>query len=74
LFVLRSRDKLSGSPVILAPGYPFTPIAFLLLIVILLLLIGIRSPREAMFGALVLGTGLPAYEFFRRQPVDLVGR
>ena len=68
LFVLRRRDKANDSPAILAPGYPFTPIAFLLLIVILLVLIGVRSPREALFGALVLAAGLPVYEFFRRRP------
>jgi basic amino acid/polyamine antiporter, APA family len=67
LFVLRRRDQVNGSPAIMAPGYPFTPIAFLLLIVILLVLIGVRSPREALFGALVLATGLPVYEFFRRR-------
>jgi len=71
LFVLRRRDRNreNGGPVILAPGYPFTPIAFLLMIVILLGLIGVRSPREALFGALVLATGLPVYELFRRRSV-----
>jgi APA family basic amino acid/polyamine antiporter len=67
LFVLRRRDRQSGRPLILAPGYPFTPIAFLLMIVILLVLIGARSQREALFGALVLATGLPVYELFRRR-------
>ncbi len=82
LFVLRRGDRASGSsvviaseamapevlaPVILAPGYPFTPLAFLLLIVILLVLIGVKSPREAAFGALVIATGLPVYELFRRR-------
>jgi APA family basic amino acid/polyamine antiporter len=82
LFVLRRGDRASGSsvviaseamapevlaPVILAPGYPFTPLAFLLLIVILLVLIGVKSPREAVFGALVIATGLPVYELFRRR-------
>jgi hypothetical protein len=28
----------------------------------MLVLIGVRSPREALFGALVLATGLPVYE------------
>jgi basic amino acid/polyamine antiporter, APA family len=71
LFVLRRRDKYkeNGSPAILAPGYPVTPIAFLLMIVILLVLIGVKSPREALFGVLVLAAGLPAYELFRRRPV-----
>lgn len=68
LFVLRRGDQAKGSPAILAPGYPFTPIAFLLMIFMLLILIGVRSPREALFGALVLATGLPVYELFRRRP------
>jgi len=37
------------------------------LLVVWLVLIGVRSPREALFGALVLATGLPVYEFFRRR-------
>jgi APA family basic amino acid/polyamine antiporter len=73
LFVLRRRDrnnsKDKGGFVILAPWYPFTPIAFLVMIVILLVLIGARSPREALFGALVLATGLPVYELSRRRSV-----
>jgi APA family basic amino acid/polyamine antiporter len=67
LFVLRQRDRSNGSPAILAPGYPFTPIAFSLLIVILLVLIGIKNPREALSGLLVLATGLLVYELFLRE-------
>ena len=68
LFGLRQRDRGNGSPAILAPGYPFTPIAFLLLIVILLVLIGIKNPRQALSGLLVLATGLPVDELFLRGP------
>jgi APA family basic amino acid/polyamine antiporter len=68
LFVLRHRDRSTGSPAILAPGYPFTPIAFSLLIVILLVLIGIRNPRQALSGLAVLATGLLVYEAFLRGP------
>jgi basic amino acid/polyamine antiporter, APA family len=68
LFVLRRQDQAQGGPVILAPGYPFTVIAFLLLIVTMLVLIGVRSPHEALFGGLVIATGLPVYELFRRRP------
>jgi APA family basic amino acid/polyamine antiporter len=68
LFVLRRRDKnMQNSAVILTPGYPFTPIAFLLMIVILLVLIGARNPLQALFGTLVLATGLPVYELFQRR-------
>lgn len=48
--------------------HPFTPIAFLLLIVILLVLIGVKNPRQALSGLLVLATGLLVYELFLRGP------
>ena len=68
VFVLRQRDRSNGSPPILAPGYPFTPIAFSLLIVILLVLIGIKNSRQALSGLLVLAAGLLVYELFLRRP------
>jgi APA family basic amino acid/polyamine antiporter len=69
LFVLRLRDQTNGGPETPAPGYPVTPIAFLLLIAIMLVLVGFRNPREALLGTFVLATGLPVYEFFRRKHI-----
>jgi basic amino acid/polyamine antiporter, APA family len=69
LFVLRRRDQTNGSPETRAPGYPVTPIAFLILIAIMLVLVGFRNPREALLGTFVLATGLPVYEFFRRKHI-----
>ena len=43
------------------PGYPVTPIIFLLLIGLLLFLLGGHNPREAMLGVGVVALGLPVY-------------
>ncbi len=66
LFILRPRHQAAES-VILTPGYPFTPIAFLLLVALMLVLVAGRSPRGAMLGVLVVLAGLPVYEVFRRR-------
>jgi basic amino acid/polyamine antiporter, APA family len=66
LFILRPRHKAAES-VVLTPGYPFTPIAFLVLVAVTLVLVGARSPRGALLGLLVVSAGLPVYEVFRRR-------
>ena len=49
------------------PGYPLTPIVFLLLIALLLFLLGGHNPREAGLGVAVVALGLPVYYLlFRR--------
>lgn len=64
LFVLRHRPEAPPAAT-LAAGYPVTPLAFLSLVVLLLILLAVRSPREAIFGAVVVLTGLPAYGFLQ---------
>jgi APA family basic amino acid/polyamine antiporter len=59
LFVLR-RESVKGD-VYRTPGYPVTPIVFLLLIGLLLLLLGGHSPQQAMIGVGVVALGLPVY-------------
>ena len=66
LFVLRSRRQAAES-VILTPGYPATPLAFLLLVAIMLVLVAVRTPRGALLGVLVVLAGLPVYEILRRR-------
>ncbi len=59
LFVLRRK-----APDVIAyrtPGYPATPIIFLLLIALLLFLLGGHSPKEAILGVGVVALGLPVY-------------
>jgi APA family basic amino acid/polyamine antiporter len=62
LFVLRRRPQQSEN-VILTPGYPATPFAFLLLIAIMLALIALHSPREAVLGSVVVLAGWPVYNW-----------
>jgi APA family basic amino acid/polyamine antiporter len=65
LFILRSRQQAEKS-VILTPGYPITPVVFLVLVALMLVLVAGRSPRGALLGVLVVLAGLPVYEVFRR--------
>lgn len=65
LFVLR-RTAPEGI-VYRTPGYPLTPIIFLLLIALLLFLLGGHNPKQAILGVGVVALGLPVYYLlFRR--------
>jgi hypothetical protein len=66
LFVLR-RKRPAGVGYT-TPGYPATPVIFLLLIALLLLLLGANNPKQAFLGVAVVGAGLPFYWLvFRRR-------
>jgi hypothetical protein len=45
-----------------APGYPATPLLFLSLVVVLLVLIAGHDPKQALLGVGVVALGLPVYE------------
>ena len=62
LFPLRRQPPHSEN-VVLTPGYPFTPIAFLILILAMLLLLTIQNPREAILGSAVVLAGWPVYNW-----------
>jgi APA family basic amino acid/polyamine antiporter len=64
LFVLRRRRQ-SPSVAVLTPGYPLTPLAFLALVLLMLILMAARSPLEALLGVAVVLAGLPVYQVFR---------
>jgi APA family basic amino acid/polyamine antiporter len=66
LFILRPRQK-AGESIVLTPGYPVTPLAFLVLAALMLVLVGVHSPRGALLGVVVVSAGLPVYEIFRRR-------
>lgn len=57
LFVLRARD--SDTPY-LTPGYPFTPIVFLLLVTLILFLL---VSKQALLGVAVVALGIPGYYY-----------
>jgi APA family basic amino acid/polyamine antiporter len=66
LFRLRRRESVRHG--YLTPGYPVTPLVFLLLVGILLFLLGSASPQESMLGVGVVALGIPVYyAFFRRR-------
>ncbi len=69
LFVLRRKHpQWSGYR---APGYPFTPLIFLLLMTLLLFLLAANNPQQAILGVAVVALGLPFYYLVfqrRRRP------
>ena len=73
LFKLRRRR--SEAVGYLTPGYPVTPIVFLALIVVLLVLLGGNNPKQAFLGVAVVSLGLPFYLLvFRRKRFVEKGR
>jgi len=68
VFVLRRKNPVKL--VYMTPGYPVTPVVFLFLILLLLVLLGAHDPGQAFLGVGVVALGLPVYYFiFRRRNV-----
>jgi basic amino acid/polyamine antiporter, APA family len=59
LFKFRRED--SDSVRYLTPGYPVTPVVFLIMIFFLLVLLGGNNPMQAFLGVSVVALGLPVY-------------
>ena len=59
LFKLRRRSTTNTGYA--TPGYPVTPVVFLVLIVVLLVLMGTDKPKQALLGVAVVSLGLPFY-------------
>ena len=59
IFVLRRRQ--SSVPEYSTPGYPVTPIVFLLLVLLMLILLGSGQPRQSFLGVGVVALGVPVY-------------
>ena len=59
LFMIRRRANGSGAR---SFGYPWTAVLFLTLVAVLLILLAIRSPMQALLGVGVVALGIP---FFR---------
>jgi APA family basic amino acid/polyamine antiporter len=64
LFVVRHRG-LGAVSAFMTPGYPVTPLVFLSLVAVLLVLLAVRNPREALIGSIVVLAGVPVYGVFR---------
>jgi APA family basic amino acid/polyamine antiporter len=59
-------DKESPSSQLRVPGFPYTPILFLLLTALMLSLLASRAPRQALLGVLVVLLGVPAFQLVRK--------
>ena len=58
LFVLRRRE---GAALYHVPGYPLSPLVFLVLVVVLLALLAGHNPLQAALGVAIVALGAPAY-------------
>jgi basic amino acid/polyamine antiporter, APA family len=65
VYVLRRRA--GPLPEYLTPGYPVTPAVFLALVVLLLAMILMHNPKQAVLGTLVVAAGLPVYSLLQRR-------
>ncbi len=66
LFIERSRDR-GTPPVFLTPLYPLPLAVFLILMSLLLALLVLHSPLQALLGAAVVVAGVPVYNAFERK-------
>lgn len=67
IFVL--RRKSGNTTTYRTPGYPLTPLFFLLLIAVLLFLLASRNPLQAFLGVGVVALGAPVYHLLFRKKV-----
>ncbi len=68
LFVFRRRDGDSAARV-LTPGYPVTPLVFVAQVIVLLVLVVMHTPRQALLGFAVVLLGLPVYALLQRRHI-----
>jgi hypothetical protein len=66
LFAARTRNQ-GIQPVFLTPAYPLPALAFLMLMSVLLVLLVLHSPQEALLGTAVVAAGLPMYSVVQRK-------
>jgi APA family basic amino acid/polyamine antiporter len=72
LFVYRRR-KIGNDALYRVPGYPMTPLLFIISGLALVFNTFMAQTREAMFGVLIVFSGIPAYFFWRRHSKSLKG-
>jgi APA family basic amino acid/polyamine antiporter len=61
VFVLRHRD-----PAFHVPGYPVTPVVFLALVAVLLTLLALNNPWQALLGLALVAAALPVFPLIQR--------
>ena len=66
--LFRARGRGQGiEPSFSTPAYPVPPVVFLVLMAMLLVLLAVHSPREALLGTAVVAAGVPVYSVFQRK-------
>lgn len=65
LFRLRRRNP-DDPTVVLTPGYPWTPIGFIVLVVAVLALVAFGNPLQSLLGMAVVLLGIPVHAFVTR--------
>jgi basic amino acid/polyamine antiporter, APA family len=63
LFVIRRRES-EHAQLLKTPSYPVTPVVFLVMVVVLLVALAVRYPRESVIGTVVVLAGAPVYDMF----------
>jgi APA family basic amino acid/polyamine antiporter len=66
--VFKLRKKAQEGKTYLTPLYPFTPLVFLTLVLVLLFLLAVNNPLQALAGVAVVALGAPVYYLFFRKP------
>ena len=64
--VIRLRLNSGDGFPLVVPGYPFTPLAFLVLVALLLVLLAGHNPLQSFLGVAVVSLGIPAFRLVRR--------
>jgi basic amino acid/polyamine antiporter, APA family len=64
--VIRLRLKPGDRSPLTVPGYPYTPLAFLALVALLLVLLAGHNPLQSFLGVAVVSLGIPAFRLVRR--------
>jgi|RhiMetdeSRZDD1v2_1073273.scaffolds.fasta_scaffold11916_7 APA family basic amino acid/polyamine antiporter len=64
LFVVRRRA--TAVPAYRTPGHPASTMLFVALLAVVVLLVAVTNPRQAIAGAVLVALGIPAYRLLRR--------
>ena len=64
---IRLKARTNGESAVRIPGYPFTPLLFLILVAGLLFLLAFHNPFQAFLGVAVVLMGIPAFRLVPRR-------
>jgi APA family basic amino acid/polyamine antiporter len=65
IFILRRRNPTAAE--YSTPGYPLTPVVFILLVLLMLVLLAVGQPKQSFLGVGVVALGVPVYYLLFRK-------